>query len=173
MRVWGLSFSLSGRDDDSNRLQLTGQNPYHTPIWVCTSLAWVTIHPIRRWVWIEPQGPGDGWCQVAQVKPAHGQPRPSTSFLASPRCVPQSKSHLERGTWLHGQNELSIHYVQGTFNLNQGLDNEAVLKWHKQDQRIHVYLAPTIITVTPDPVRSSIIHYHMVLFHDSKYSQPW
>jgi hypothetical protein len=103
MSVRGLSFSLSGKDGDSNRLQPAGQNPYHTPIRVCTSLAWVTIHPIRKWVWIEPQGLGDGWCQVAQimpahgqsqvaqVMPAHGQPRPFALFLASPRCVPQSK----------------------------------------------------------------------------------
>jgi hypothetical protein len=67
------SFSLSGRDGDSNRLQPAGQNPYHMPVRVCTSLAWVTIRPIRRWVWTEPQGLGDGWCQVAQIKPAHGQ----------------------------------------------------------------------------------------------------
>jgi hypothetical protein len=32
------------------------------------------------------------------------------------------------GTWLHGQNELFGHYVQGMFHLNQGLDNETVLK---------------------------------------------
>jgi hypothetical protein len=112
-----------------------GQNPYHTPVRVCTSPTWVTIRSIRRWVWTESRGSGDGWCQVAQIKPAHsqgqvaqvmpthGQPRPSASFLASPRCVPQSKSHLERGTWLHSQNELSGHYVKGTFNLNQGPNN--------------------------------------------------
>jgi hypothetical protein len=142
-----LSFSLSGRDGDSNRLQPAGQNPYHTPVQVCIPLVWVTIHPIRRWVWIEPRGPGNGCCQVAQNKPAHGQsqvaqvmlahgqPRPSTSCspprnaIHSPILTSNGVLGFTVGTSLSGR------YVQGTFNLNQGPDNEAVLNWHRRDQR--------------------------------------
>jgi hypothetical protein len=149
MSVRCLSFSLSGKDGDSNRLQPARQNPYHTPVWVCTSLAWVTIHPIRKWVWTDRQShKAPGTADARQLRHAcprsklgssgHAYPR-STPPLRFVSCLPMMRTivqtHLERGTWLHSQNKLSGRYVQGMFNLNQGPDNEAVLNWHKRDQR--------------------------------------
>jgi hypothetical protein len=74
------------------------------------------------------------------------------------------------GTWLHSRNELSSRYVKDTFNLNQGPDNEAVL--NDTDGIKNTDLAGLNNNiVTPDPARSPIIHYHMIFFHDIKYSQ--
>jgi hypothetical protein len=77
----------------------------------------------------------------------HAWPR-STSPLRFVSRLPAMRTtvqtHLERGTWLHGRNELSGRYVQGTFNLNQGPDNGMILKRHRRDktytQDLHVLL---------------------------------
>jgi hypothetical protein len=64
---------------------------------------------------------GTAESQVAQAMPAHCQSLSHHANLSSDLSS-------TRVTWLHGRNELSGHYVNGTFNLNQGPDNEAVLK---------------------------------------------
>jgi hypothetical protein len=67
--------------------------------------------------------------QVAQAMPAHCQSLSRRTYL-----LPSNDANLSsdpsptRVTWLHSWNELSGHYVNGTFNLSQGPDNEAVLK---------------------------------------------
>jgi hypothetical protein len=78
---------------------------------------------------------GTARSQVAQAMPAHGQSLSRHTYL-----LPSNDANLSsdpsptRVTWLHSRNELSSRYVNGTFNLNQGPDNEAVLKWHRRDQ---------------------------------------
>jgi hypothetical protein len=91
---------------------------------------WVAFHPIRDTVGL-----------IRTAKP-RGHPEAKSLRQCLPRSIlipphilaPIQRCNPARVTWLHDRNELSDRYVNGTFNLNQGPDNEAVLKWHRRDQ---------------------------------------
>jgi hypothetical protein len=176
MPVQGLSFSLSERDGDSNRLQPAGWKTKHTPIRTRPKARVGNLPPYLGYRGSDPnrKAQGTAGSQVAQAMPTHCQSLSRRTYLLLSNNANLSLDPSPtRVTWLHSRNELSSRYVNGTFNFNQGPDNEAVLKWHRRDQRTHAYPSPTTTMATPDLVRSPIIHYHMIPFHDSKYSQPW
>jgi hypothetical protein len=100
-------------------------------------LALGNLSPCLRYCGSDPNRKAQGTVgsQVAQAMPAHGQ------SLSRRTCLlPSNDANLSldpsptRVTWLHGQNELSGRYVNGTFNLNQGPDNGTVLKRHRRDK---------------------------------------
>jgi hypothetical protein len=168
------SFSLSG--GDSNRLQPVGRNPNTNPHFprrgrVRSPLVQLRSHFAGLYSVThsgtnrlsERSGLACPWSNLC----------PRTSLLP-PVCAPTTQlPGLSWATGLHSRNELSGQLSERLCSKWPSTNNDAVLNRHRRDktctQDLHVLLPLSHKILSG----LNLYNHHMVIFHDSKYNQPY